>query len=100
MRCAFNQAKKWQCIIGNPFLDATLPERKAKERPALTPSQLEEVFTYTDNKNRYDLCPIYVAMNLAFAWSMHRGEIAPRSLQNWETDTNKPPAHVVKMLME
>jgi integrase len=75
MRCAFNQAKKWQYIVANPFLDATLPERKAKERPALTPAQLEEVFAYTDNMDRYDLYLIHVAMNLAFAGSMRGGEI-------------------------
>ena len=26
--------------------------------------------------------------------------ISLRSLQNWETDTRKPPAHTVKMLMD
>jgi DNA-binding transcriptional regulator YiaG len=26
-------------------------------------------------------------------------DVSLRSLQNWETDTNKPPAHTVKMLM-
>ena len=75
MRCAFNQAKKWQYITYNPFLDATLPEHKNKERPALTPSQLEEVLEYTDNMDRYDLYLIHVAMNLAFAGSMRGGEI-------------------------
>ena len=75
MRSAFNQAKKWQYITNNPFLDATLPEYKQKERPALTPTQLEEVFEYTDNMDRYDLYLIHVAMNLAFAGSMRGGEI-------------------------
>lgn len=37
MRCAFNQAKKWEYIAKNPFLDATLPEHKESKRDALTP---------------------------------------------------------------
>jgi len=75
MRCAFNQAKKWQYIYVNPFLDATTPENKTKERPALTPLQLEEVLKYTDNKDKYDLYLIHVALNLAFAGSMRGGEV-------------------------
>ena len=75
LRCAFNQAKKWQYISVNPFLDATLPEHKQKVRPALTPTQLEEIFEYTDNMEQYDLYLIHTAMNLAFAGSMRGGEI-------------------------
>ena len=75
MRCAFNQAKKWQYVSVNPFLDATLPEHKMKVRPALTPAQLEEIFLYTDNMDQYDLYLIHTAMNLAFAGSMRGGEI-------------------------
>lgn len=37
MRCAFNQAKRWEYIAKNPFLDATLPEHKECKRSALTP---------------------------------------------------------------
>jgi Phage integrase family. len=81
LRCAFNQAKKWQYISNNPFLDATLPEYKSKERPALTPSEIEAVLKYTDKPEDYDLYLIHCAMNLAFAGSMRGGEIG--ALQ-WE----------------
>lgn len=30
LRCAFNQAVKWEYIAKNPFLNATLPEHKEK----------------------------------------------------------------------
>lgn len=75
LRCAFNQAKKWQYIPVNPFLDATVPEYKSKERPALTPGEIEKVLRYTDNPESYDLYLIHCAMNLAFAGSMRGGEI-------------------------
>ena len=75
LRCAFNQAKKWQYISNNPFLDADVPKYKSKERPALTPSEIESVLKHTDNPNDYDLFLIHCAMNLAFAGSMRGGEI-------------------------
>lgn len=75
LRCAFNKAKKWQYIRKNPFLDAELPEYKMKERPALTPTQLDQIFDATDNPEDYDLYLIHCAMNLAFAGSMRGGEI-------------------------
>lgn len=75
LRCAFNQAKKWQYISVNPFLDATLPEYKSKERPALTPSEIDKVLQYTDRTDNYGLFLIHCAMNLAFAGSMRGGEI-------------------------
>lgn len=75
LRCAFNQAKKWQYIGSNPFLDAEVPKYKSKVRPALTPTQLEEVIRYTDRPDNYDLYMIHCAINLAFAGSMRGGEI-------------------------
>lgn len=75
LRCAFNQAKKWQYIPNNPFVDATVPEYKSKERPALTPTEIEKVLNYTDNPDNYDLYLIHCAMNLAFAGSMRGGEV-------------------------
>lgn len=75
LRCAFNKAKKWQYIESNPFLDATLPEHRGKERPALTPTEIDSVLKYTDNPDDYNLYSIHCAMNLAFAGSMRGGEI-------------------------
>ncbi len=75
MRCAFNRAKKWQHIDSNPFLDATVPEHKGEERPALTPDEIDKVLKHTDNPDDYDLYLIHCAMNLAFAGSMRGGEV-------------------------
>ena len=43
LRCAFNQAVKWEYIAKNPFLNATLPEHREKKRDALTPEQFHKV---------------------------------------------------------
>ena len=75
LRCAFNQAKKWQYIDSNPFSDATVPEVSLSERPALTPNQLEKILLYTDTPDNYDLYLVHCAINLAFAGSMRGGEI-------------------------
>ena len=75
MRCAFNQAKKWEYIAKNPFLDATLPEYKESKRDALTPEQLQRVLDFTDRPDIYDLYLIHCAMQLAFACCMRGGEV-------------------------
>lgn len=75
LRCTFNRAKKWQYNDSNPFLDATLPEYRSKERPELTPLEIEGVLKHTDNPNDYNLYLIHCAMNLAFAGSMRGGEV-------------------------
>ena len=54
LRCAFNQAKKWEYIAKNPFLDATLLEHKEAKRDALTPEQLQRVLDFTDRTDIYD----------------------------------------------
>lgn len=97
LRCAFNQAKKWQYIPVNPFLDATVPEYKSKERPALTPSEIDKVLQYTDQPDNYDLYLIHCAMNLAFAGSMRGGEIG--GLQ-WEdiVDTQRRILYICKAI--
>ena len=75
MRCAFNQAKKWEYIAKNPFLDATLPDHKEVKRDALTPDQLQKVLDFTDRPEAYDLYLIHCAIQLAFACCMRGGEI-------------------------
>ena len=97
MRCAFNRAKKWQLIPSNPFADAMKSECKERQRPALTPSQLEAVLEYTDAPEVYDLYVMHVAINLAFAGSMRGGEIG--GLQ-WSDITNhkKRVLHIHKTI--
>jgi integrase len=72
---AFNIAKKWQYVAQNPFLDATLPEFKSKERDALTSAELQKVLDETDNPDDYDIYLIHCAMILAFFCSLRGGEI-------------------------
>ena len=51
LRCAFNQAVKWEYIAKNPFLNATLPEHKEKKRNAnLSPDEVlyKEDRAFTD----------------------------------------------------
>lgn len=75
LRCAFNQAKRWEYIAKNPFLDATLPEHKKSKREALTPAQLNQVLKFTDKPEIYDLYVIHCALQLAFSCCLRGGEI-------------------------
>lgn len=75
LRCAFNQAKRWEYIAKNPFLDATLPEHKEKHRSALTPGQLFKVLEFTDRPDCYDCYLIHCAMHLALSCTMRGGEV-------------------------
>ncbi len=75
LRCAFNQAKKWEYIAKNPFLDATLPEHKESKRDALTPEQLHRILEFTDRPEYYDFYLIHCAIQLAFACCLRGGEV-------------------------
>lgn len=86
LRCAFNQAKKWEYIAKNPFLDATLPEHKESKRNALTPEQLQRVLDFTYRPDIYDLYVVHCAMQLAFACCMRGGEVGG---SQWERFDNE-----------
>ena len=75
LRCAFNQAKRWELIAKNPFLDATLPEHKERKRGALTPEQLYKVLEFTDRPEIYDRFLIHCAIHLALSCTMRGGEV-------------------------
>ena len=75
LRCAFNRAVKWEYIGKNPFLNATPPEHKEKQRAALTPEQLCKVLDFTDRPEIYDYYVIHCAMQLSFACCLRGGEI-------------------------
>lgn len=75
LRCAFNQAVRWEYIAKNPFVNATLPEHKEKKRLALTPEQIHRVLDFTDRPDIYDYYVIHCAIQLAFACSMRGGEV-------------------------
>nr|WP_243150263.1 tyrosine-type recombinase/integrase [Acutalibacter sp. 1XD8-36] len=75
LRCAFNQAKHWELIAKNPFLDATLPEHKERKRGAWTPEQLYKVLEFTDRPEIYDRFLIHCAIHLALPCTMRGGEV-------------------------
>lgn len=84
LRCAFNQAVKWEYIAKNPFLNATLPEHKEKKRSALTPEQLYKVIEFTDRPEIYDYYMIHCAIHLAFACSMRGGEVGGAQWERYD----------------
>lgn len=75
LRCAFNVAVKWEYIIKNPFLNATLPEHQEKERIVLEPEQVLKVLDFTCRPDHYDYYMMHCAILLAIACTMRGGEI-------------------------
>jgi integrase len=86
LRCAFNQAVKWEYIAKNPFLNATLPEHKERKRQALSPEQLHKVLEFTDRPEIYDWYLIHCAIQLAFACSMRGGEVCGAQWDRFDTE--------------
>ena len=74
LRCAFNVAVKWEYIIKNPFLNATLPEHQEKERVVLEPEQVLKVLDFTCRPEYYDYYMMHCAILLAIACTMRGGE--------------------------
>lgn len=69
LRCAFNQALKWEIINRNPVERATLPKVESKKR---------EIWTAESIMKALDCCQdqlTYLCIHLAFACSMRMGEI-------------------------
>lgn len=85
LRCAFNKAVKWELVAKNPFLNATVPEHKEKQRGALTPEQLFKVLEFTDRPKIYDYYMIHCAINLAFACCMRGGEIGGAQWERYDS---------------
>ena len=86
LRCAFNQAVRWELLPRNPVLNATLPKEERKERDIWTPDTLAKAMEVCDD-------PILsLALNLAFSCSLRIGEmlgltwdcvdISPHSIEN------------------
>lgn len=86
LRCAFNQAVKWEYIAKNPFLNATLPEHKEKKRDALTPEQFHKVLEFTDRPDIYDYYLMHCAMQLSFACCMRGGEVGGTQWERFDVD--------------
>ena len=69
LRCAFEQAVKWEIIARNPFPLANKPKTNYKKRDIWTADMIRKALDECDDMK------LYVAMNLAFACSMRYGEI-------------------------
>jgi len=86
LRCAFNQAKRWEYIAKNPFIDATLPEHKERKRQALTPEQLHRLLEFTDRPDYYDYFVMHCAIQLAFACCLRGGEVGGAQWDRFDSD--------------
>lgn len=75
LRCAFNLAVRWEYIIKNPFLNATLPEHHEKERKVLGPEQILKILDFTCRPEYYDYYMIHCAIMIAIVCTMRGGEI-------------------------
>ena len=69
LRCAFNQAVKWEMISRNPVLNATLPKCETKPREIWTADTLFHALELCDDDN------LALALNLAFSCSLRMGEM-------------------------
>lgn len=69
LRCAFQQAVRWELIGKNPFDDPILPKTRYKPRDIWDAEMIRKALdACKDNQ-------LYIAMNLAFACSLRVGEI-------------------------
>lgn len=75
LRCAFNLAVRWEYIGKNPFLNATLPEHREKERATLSPEQVLKVLDFTYRPEYYDYYLIHCAILIAIGCTFRGGEI-------------------------
>lgn len=91
MRCAFNQAVRWEIVSRNPFQGAITTRPEYKKRDIWTADMIRTALdACKDNK-------LYVAMNLAFACSMRMGEILGLQWSNvhiTDEDIERDDAHV------
>ena len=69
LRCAFDQAVKWEIISRNPFPKANKPKVNYKKRDIWTAETIRKALDECEDMK------LYIAINLAFACSMRMGEI-------------------------
>jgi len=69
LRCAFNQAVRWEMVSRNPFDHTVLPKTEYKKRDIWDAETIRKALDEcTDSK-------LYIAMNLSFACSLRIGEV-------------------------
>lgn len=69
LRCAFNQAVKWELMQRNPVAHATLPKTETTKRDIWTSETLFKALSLCDD----DM--LTLALNLAFSCSLRMGEM-------------------------
>lgn len=76
LHSAFEQAVLWEYISRNPFHRAVLPRMETKPRQFLRPDQISVLLEQCDNPR------LALAIHLAFAGSLRRGEILALTWQD------------------
>lgn len=76
LRCAFEQAVKWEIIFRNPFPKANKPKVEYKKREIWTADHIRTALEHCEDMK------LYIAMNLSFACSMRVGEISGLTWEN------------------
>ncbi len=80
LRCAFNQAVRWELIAKNPFDNVVLPKTKSQKRDIWTADMIRVALDQCEDGR------LYVAMNLSFACSLRLGEILGLTWDNVHVD--------------
>ena len=86
LRTAFNQARRWKLIKENPFVDADVPEHKAKERPAFSPDEFEKILAFTDSPSDYERYVIHVALFIQYHCTTRGGEVGALQWPDYNRD--------------
>ena len=76
LRCAFNLAVKWEYLVINPALNATLPKVEATTRATWTEDDLIKALVLCDDDR------LKLGINLAFNCSLRMGELVGLTWDN------------------
>ena len=82
MRCAFNQAMRWEIVTTNPFSNATLPDYHPAETKIWRSAEITAALAACNDLR------LEIAINLAFACSMRAGEITGLQWSNVNVSEN------------
>lgn len=69
LRCAWNQAVRWEVVKKNVFIGANLPNDKSKSREIWTASEIQHALDVCDDQL------LYLCINIAFSCSVRISEL-------------------------
>lgn len=69
LRCAWNQAVRWEIVKKNVFIGANLPNSKSKTREIWTASEIQHALDVCDDQM------LYLCINIAFSCSVRISEL-------------------------